>query len=290
MKFSTKRLTIAMLVLCFFCFSIKKAEAEYQVFTYNATISRAEPTVFGGANLVKDTFTGYFITVSCFPCGASFGRGYQSWLVVTSAKLGKTQVWKLPCQVRGGLFGSDCNPKKFSDFAWLNPTDSDKALMNKGQNFFIEFVTYDFKALDAKKNSIMGQSSEEVVLWHSGYGIAKTKINNKTDDLSAVFNPYCKSLTGFVVGQYKTSSLFAWDPVNKGEKDYIPAVGEFKIDYSSTMTEKIRGIADWSKIFSIILSSMNVKKEVMEDYPEELMWSEPSLIEVCPVKQNNEEN
>lgn len=118
-----------------------------------------------------------------------------------------------------------------------------------------------------------------MILWHSAYGTGAVKTNSKTDDPAAKFNPYCKTATGQVTGQYQVTSEvpFAWDPVNKGEKLTMPVIGTFKITYSATMTERIRGIADWSKIFSIVMMSMNVKKEVMEDYQEAFMWLEPDM-------------
>ena len=253
-------------VLLFFFLSSAAVHAEYQVFTYSATLTRAEATAGGGGSVTKDTLSGYLVTVSCFPCGASFGRGYQSWLLVTSSKLGKTLVWKIPCQVRGGIFGNNCDLNKFSDMAWLNPTDGDKALMKRGTSFFIEFAAFSSAAVDTKGRSLAGADAGELVLWHSGFGTAGVKTNNKTDDPAAVFNPYCKTLAGNIVGQYETKKPFAWDPVNKSEKLVMPVVGEFKIVYSSTLTERIRGIADWEKIFGIVMASMNVKKSVFDNY------------------------
>lgn len=140
------------------------------------------------------------------------------------------------------MFGAACDPKKFSDMAWLNPTDSDKVLMKRGTSFFIELIAYDTEAVDSKGQTILGSGTKDVILWHSAYGTGGIKTNSKTDDPAAVFNPYCKTATGQVTGQYQVTSEvpFAWDPVNKGEKTTMPVIGTFKITYNPTMTERIR--------------------------------------------------
>lgn len=39
--------------------------------------------------------------------------------------------------------------------AWLNPSDSDKALMKRGTSFFIELIAYDTEAVDSKGQTIL---------------------------------------------------------------------------------------------------------------------------------------
>ena len=260
-----KRLLIAFI----FIFTAFIASAEYQVFTYTANLKTVTPTTQGGGVVSAIKLTGYLVSVACYPCGASFGKGYPSWLFVTDSA--KKTIWKIPCVVTGGQFGNTCNPGNFTSMAWVDPTEADKALAKKGNQFYCTFTAI------SKTSTISTMKAASVELLHSGFGEGSTKLNNKTDDPSAKFNPYMKSCSGNVIGKIDLLKYIIWDPVNKYEVELAPVIGDFKLTFSATMTDKIRGTADWDKISGIIVKQMGNLKVVEQEHQEEMKWAHPSF-------------
>lgn len=248
--------------------------AEYQVYQYYALIKRPLLQQKGGATRLSDKLEGYLVTVCCYPCGADFGKGYQSWLFVTDRKLGKSVVFRIPCETQGSLYGNACDPNAFSDYKWVQPTAMDKRLAQRANcsSFWMRFCV-------DRSSFMFGETAARVELIHAGTGAAGFKENKLTDDPQAVWNPYIKSASGTVVGYVQHGVGFAYQPSNRSAVDWVVLTGTFNIKFDAKLTDEIRGTADWDEITRRILKHFGkMELDIGDAYDSDLMWSRAPLL------------
>lgn len=238
---------------------------EYQAFKFQAMVTRVEPAASGGGHRVTDKLTGVMVGVSCYPCGADFGKGYQTWLFLKSRRAGSDTVFRIPFESGGMMFGAGVDPTKFSDMRWVQPTAQDKRLGARAQS---SGVWIHFKTV-ATAGILSAQGGE---VWLSGIGSAGVKTNTKTDDPMAVWNPYIRSVTGTLCG-YALIPNVGFQPPNRNAVSVAPLCGDFKITYDSALTEALRGTADWDELARRVLSTMPHKTVIADPWVEGYTFS-----------------
>lgn len=260
--------------------------AEYQVYQYKATIKRAD-IIPGkkadaegliqpiGARTTTDTLTGYLVTVACYPCGASMGKGYESWLFVVSKKAGSNIVWRLPVALDGGLFGPTATPANLSEAAQYAPTSADKALMRRATAAWLHFEA-DAKTMRLPDGrGLFGPLAVRGRLVHDGYGTGAVKINAKATDPGVAFNPYIKSITGGAISGWLSIGdelAYGFDPSSRRGEYAAPVTGSFAVKFNAALTDEIRGTADWNEIARRVLTHFRYATLRQEPYDETLMW------------------
>ena len=258
---------IVLLVLLFSMYSF----GEYQVYTYRATFRRIEPNlVTNGSTITTDYLKGYLVTVCCYPCGASMGKSYPNWLYVVRTKDKTKTLWKIPVQVDGGLFGSNIDAGHVDDtwadylsgFNWdygkLKPLlkPANKSWMQiyfKSDKFTkLTYVKKSKKICAVYDYGLLGYKNSLSEIWHSGFGSAGIKLNKALENY---INPYIITVSGSVTG-YGVFPRFSLDPSNYTTYDKSPINGTFIVRFNKTLTEKIRGYADWNIIDEIIYKTI----------------------------------
>lgn len=247
--------------------------AEYQVFRYMASVNTVKPNLItGGYTVSRAQLKGYLVTVCCYPCGADMGKNYPSWLYVMRTTDNTNTIWKIPVKVDGGIFGLKLNVDNF-DNTWVDYMDSKNwdlwyivPLLKPANKSWMKLYyttentkTVDYRISSKKKNTYdygpLGYKNTSIALTHAGYGLAKIKINKKIDEF---VNPYIYSISGSITGT-ATFPKFSIDPSNYSTYDEAPLSGTFNVKFSNTLTEKIRGTADWKEIDRRILLQMKYK-------------------------------
>lgn len=255
------------------------ALAEYQAYSYRATIRRADAVRAGdravGARMVTDRLTGYLVTVACYPCGASMGKGYQSWLFLVSRRAGSSIVWRIPVSLDGGMFGPSADPAKLSESAQYDPTAADKTLMRKANAAWLHFEA-DARTMRLPDGSgLFGPLAVRGRLVHDGYGVGSVKINAKAADPGIAFNPYVRSVTNGVVSGWMSIGdglEYGFDPSSRNGEYAAPVAGSFSVKYDSALTEELRGTADWDELARRVLGHLKHQTLLQEPYRDELMW------------------
>jgi len=280
------------IVFLLFSVCVFSAFAEYQVFSYRAVIRRIEPSLkienkmpVETTAVVTDTIKGYLVTVCCYPCNASFGKGYPSWLYVVRAKDKEKFLWQIPVQVDGGIFDSNFSVKNIAIFYSVGIYPEDDIFRNyvkkAGKSWFrmeLDTVkTYEWclrrgAARFYYDGGFLGGKATQSSLSHAGFGTAGWKINAELAPYRD-FNPYIKSASGAVIGT-SSSEGFSFDPSNYDVYNRSPVVGSFSILFNKRLTEKIRGFADWSIIDSIIYNEVRHRKIQKEDDNTSLQYIE----------------
>ena len=257
----------------------RAAPAEYQAYRYKASVRRVEAVMSGGrpvgGRVVTDTLSGYLVTVACYPCGASMGKGYESWLFVVSKRAGKRILWRIPVQLDGGMFGRKADPAALSDSAWFDPTAGDRAVMRRASSSWLHFEA-DTRTMELPSGAgLLGPLAVRARLVHDGYGLGRCKVNRKTDDPAAVFNPYVKSASGTVSGWLELSDgAYGFDPSSRVHETAASVCGTFSVQFDSRLTEDIRGTADWRVIAARVMARMLHRELLEEPYDKRLMWTE----------------
>ena len=258
--------------------------AEYQVFQYRATFKRIEPDlVTGGSTVVSDTLKGYLITVCCYPCGASMGKAYPSWLYVVRGKDKTKTLWKIPVRVDGGIFGKKIDAKNIdetwvdylSDHDWnwgllrplLRPANKAWAQIYFKTVMFKKIVYKDKKIYGIYDYGLLGYRNNYVMLQHSGFGSASIKLNRALENY---VNPYIVSITGTITGEAAFPD-FSLDPSNFGTYDTSPVTGTFMIRFNNKLTEEMRGTAEWDELDRRMYQHIKFN-DLMEDEENWELW------------------
>lgn len=273
-----KLLSTVLLFTAIMCF------AEYQVFQYIATFKHVEPDLTtGGTIVVNDSLRGYLITVCCYPCGASMGKGYPNWLYVIRGRDKTRTLWKIPVKVDGGIFGRKIDAKK-TDETWGDYLDANgwdygllKPLLKPANKSWakIYFETTMFKKLIYKNRKVcarydyglLGYKNNYVSLYHSGFGSANIKLN-KT--LVNYVNPYIVSISGTIVGEAALPA-FSLDPSNFTTYDISPISGVFRIRFNNKLTEEMRGTSDWEELDQRMYRHLKFN-DLLEDKENWSLW------------------
>lgn len=280
------------IVFLLFSVCVFSAFAEYQVFSYRAVIKRVDPklTRQSGAyvettSMTTDIIKGYLVTVCCYPCNASFGKSYPSWLYVLRSKDREKYLWQIPVQVDGGIFDSDFSIQVMESFFDNGIYDDCLTFRSyakrAGKSWFrMELETtkeYDWSlhrgyAYLYYKAGFLGGKATSVSLSHVGFGSASWKMNPELAPYKD-FNPYIVSASGPIVGTMACHD-FSFDPSNYMTYSYAPVMGTFTVRYHNRLTNKIRGIPDWSIIDSIIYKELRFNSIQKEDDNTSLQYIE----------------
>ena len=258
--------------------------AEYQVFNFSTTIKHVEPVyITGGTKIVSSTLKGYLVSVCCYPCGASFGKGYPTWLYVIRRNDPEKILWKIPVKVDGGLFGHYLNPLTLEDI-WYDYHYSNelKKYTKKGNKSWVQLeytstnaveITLTSKKITKTPRTVqygpLGNGCGTLIVQCSGFGSGNVKTNTRIYEW---VNPYLASVSGSVTGT-SVYPEFSFDPSNLRAYDIAPITGSFTIRFNNSMTEEIRGTADWSVIDRRIYRHLKYKS-IVEQESDDSLWLE----------------
>ena len=250
--------------------------AEYQAFNYTASIKRLEPDLLtNGFTVTSDTLKGILVTVCCYPCGANMGKGYPSWLYIVRGKDKTKTLWKIPVQVDGGIFGKKLDAWHIYD-TWIDyfldhecDYGSLKPLVKPADRAWVKIyfkcdmvtkiIYLNKKVCGVYDYGLLGYKSTFAELHHSGFGTAGIKYNYA---IFQYLNPYIKQASGTISGT-ATYPHFSLDPSNLTMYDNSPIYGSFTIRFNNSITEKLRGTAEWSELDSRVFKLIKYK-ELME--------------------------
>ena len=235
--------------------------AEYQVFNYSASIKRIDPYLYtDGSTVTSDTLKGLLVTVCCYPCGAPMGKAYPNWLFIIRGKDKFKTVWKIPVKVDGGIFGKKIYAYNL-DWDWtdllidsnwnyglkknlVKPADRSWGSIYFKSDMFMKVLYFDRKLTAVYDYGLLGYKCTDIEMTHTGFGNAGIKYNHNLNDF---VNPYIKGISGSVTGSAKIP-YFSFDPSNLTSYDIAPISGTFNIRFNNSLTEEIRGTADWNEI------------------------------------------
>ena len=140
-----KLLTIMMIFVC------AALTAEYQAFDFRASIKTLKfNQIVENKEQVpswcysSDTLKGILVTVCCYPCNASMGKSYPSWLYVIRGKDTTRTLFKIPVRVDGGILGKSVNIEKISDIDQIERWDLSKADKNYVKKANQAWMTIEF--------------------------------------------------------------------------------------------------------------------------------------------------
>lgn len=264
----------SLLMLVIFGILVLNAVAEYQAFTYKATfdVPIAEMKKVDGEmkqvwKLKTVTLKGILVTVCCYPCQASFGKAYPSWLYAYSNN-DKNTLWKIPVMADGGLFSGNASIDDITDIHKISRFD-----ISEQNQRYVKRISKSWFMMNAEvkdDHKIFGIDALDLSLKHSGFGKAGYKIDPKHGE-DIKFQPYIASINGNLNGVATLRSKFSYDPSNFSGYVKSPIVGSFSIKFSPSLTKLVAGTADWSEIDRRIFLQFKYDFLVEEEYDEILM-------------------
>lgn len=259
---------IALLVVCL----ALPLAAEYQVFRYSATI-RFPAAGRVGYNPKGVIIKGYLVTVCCYPCGSDFGTAYPSWLYIMRSGDKTRTLWKIPVRVAGGVFGPNLDAAAVHDYYWDNWLNGKKIqyYAGKATKSYAELFFRSTQSNSAGEN-LLGGRRPRVEITQAGLGSAGVKINRNIEQW---LNPYVKTVSGSGTGRMDMDA-FGYDPANFNLEDWTTIHGSFSLSFSTSLTELIRGQADWKIIDRLIFAQFKYKELVAEPAAEDfyLHWDD----------------
>jgi len=276
--------------LAFFAFSLS-AFAEYQAFNYQASIKvpKMELKKVDGVyektwQLKSESLKGILVTVCCYPCQESFGKGYPSWLYVQRSGDKKT-LWKIPMVVDGGVFGGNGDVTRITDESKMDRFDLSKADENYVKRFKKAWLMMNAKTVECYEVNLstkicgvktvrgfLGDETLGTFIRHFGFGTTSFKREPKLAKDGLDFQPYISSVSGSVGGEVKTAIQYSFDPSNFTGYENAPVAGTFSIKFNASLTKLVAGTADWNVIDYRIFSKFKYDMLVEEEYLNEYMY------------------